>query len=347
MDIPLQWQVYGIAVAIFIAFQVAGLLIVWAAKKYAKPRAEKSKSTLDERLLAAAITPVRFAAFILGLQFGLFYVDPAGVWLGYPWSFWFGTLAIVWAANFLSNFINAFLAWYYYELSEAAKRKHIGLSDDVIPIFRRLVKIVVYSLAIVMVLGRFGVDIGPILATLGLAGLAVALALKDTLENFFAGVYLLTEKPIRQGEYITVIDEENQVSGQVLEVGWSSTRLLADDNTEYYVPNEKVTQCIVHNHSRGESGEWKGATLTVTVPRENDADVVEAILVRSLRKVEAKDKRFTNTQLSGVKFGGVSGDKFVYSVTFAVNDPSKRLDASGTLLKQILSDLRVAGVAGA
>src|SRR2546426_1174391 len=84
------------------------------------------------------------------------------------------------------------------------------------------------------------VAIEPLLTALGVGGLALALALQDTLSNLFAGMHLLADRPIRVGDYVKLSVES--VEGYVVDVGWRSTRVRTLQNNVVIVPNSKVSQ---------------------------------------------------------------------------------------------------------
>lgn len=103
---------------------------------------------------------------------------------------------------------------------------------------------IAFGLALVSILGQLGVNIGPVLASLGIAGLAVALALQDTLGNYFAGITIALDKPFKPGDFIRM---ESGQEGFVDQIGWRSTRIKPFAETYITVPNSKLTTSIVTN----------------------------------------------------------------------------------------------------
>jgi len=84
-----------------------------------------------------------------------------------------------------------------------------------------------------------------VLASLGIAALALSLALQDTLANFFSGLYILVSRPIRMGDYVEL---ENGLKGYVLAIGWRETRIRTLPNNTVVIPNNKLAQSIVINY---------------------------------------------------------------------------------------------------
>ena len=126
--------------------------------------------------------------------------------------------------------VSALFNWYYEEVSPHTPST---LDDRIIPMLRRIAMGLTYAMGGLLVLDLLNINISPILASLGLGGLAVALALQPTLANLFAGTYVMTEGVISQGDYIEL---ENGVAGYVIDVGWRSTRLRTWTNNLVVVP---------------------------------------------------------------------------------------------------------------
>src|SRR5512145_1388177 len=125
-----------------------------------------------------------------------------------------------------------------------------------------------------VLLSSLGIQITPILTALGVGGLAVALALQDTLSNLFAGVHLLADKPIRVGDYVKVADT---VEGHVEDIGWRSTRVRILQNVVVTIPNKRVAESIITNYDLPEPG--LAVLIRVGVDYAADPDLVERLLL--------------------------------------------------------------------
>ena len=133
---------------------------------------------------------------------------------------------------------------------------------------------IVYITGLLVLLSALGIQIAPILTALGVGGLAVALALQDTLSNLFAGVHLLADKPIRVGDYVKVADN---VEGHVVDIGWRSTRVRMLQNVVVTIPNKRVAESIITNYDMPESR--LAVPIRVAVDYGADAELVERLLV--------------------------------------------------------------------
>lgn len=110
---------------------------------------------------------------------------------------------------------------------------------------QNVAKIFVFSVGALIILNSLGVSITPILATLGVGGLAVALALQDTLANLFAGFHISVAKQIRVGDYIKL---ETGEEGYVVDFNWRSTKIKMLSNNLIFVPNDKINKLVVTNY---------------------------------------------------------------------------------------------------
>jgi small-conductance mechanosensitive channel len=157
----------------------------------------------------------------------------------------------------------------------AAASERRALALGVTGLFRTSVRLAVLVVGGLVLLSSFGIAITPILTALGVGGLAVALALQDTLSNLFAGIHLLADRPIRVGDYVRLSAEN--VEGYVVDVGWRSTRIRMLQNNVVVVPNKKVAESVITNYDLGEAR--MALLIRVGVGYDADPDHVERVLV--------------------------------------------------------------------
>ena len=157
----------------------------------------------------------------------------------------------------------------------AAASERRALAVGVTGLFRTSVRLAVLVVGGLVLLSSLGIAITPILTALGVGGLAVALALQDTLSNLFAGVHLLADKPIRVGDYVRLSAEN--VEGHVVDVGWRSTRIRMLQNNVVVVPNKRVAESVITNYDLGETR--MAVAIRVGVAQDSDPDHVARVLV--------------------------------------------------------------------
>ena len=197
---------------------------------------------LDSRLVRATRRPLTLGIVVLGAYLALTLpldlvggqqraVNTVAGLLGL-------ILGVVGVASVISN---AF-GWYLERATAPAAGSNTA--TRLVPLFRRIGVVLVYAVGGLLMLDQLGVDITPLIAGLGLGGLAVALAIQPTLANLFAGTYVMTEGVISPGDYIEL---EGGVAGYVVDVGWRSVRIRTWQNNLVVVPNSRFAETIVTN----------------------------------------------------------------------------------------------------
>jgi len=163
--------------------------------------------------------------------------------------------------------------------------RHPAIKPAVV-VARVSVRLLIGAVAVITALESLGVPVTPLLTTLGVSSLAVALALQDTLANFFAGLYLLADRPIRNGDYIKMNDAGGAGGeGFVETIGWRSSRLRTMASNTVIVPNTKLSQAILTNFHMPAAP--VGMAVNVTVAHDSDTGQVEAALNDELARAQS------------------------------------------------------------
>jgi small-conductance mechanosensitive channel len=147
-------------------------------------------------------------------------------------------------------------------------------------IFITVGRLIIYLVGFLILLQTFGISITPILTALGVGGLAVALALQDTLANLFAGVHLLASRKIRIGDYVAL---ETAQEGYVVDINWRNTSIRQLSGNMTIVPNAKMASAIVTNFYRPQNE--LSVPVAVSVDYASDLDQVEAVTKDVIRDV--------------------------------------------------------------
>jgi small-conductance mechanosensitive channel len=158
-------------------------------------------------------------------------------------------------------------------------------TEGVLPstIFSNITRIAVYIIGILVALQSLGISITPILTALGVGGLAVALALQDTLSNLFSGIHILLSKQVRRGDYIRLSATEE---GYVTDITWRNTTILAMSNNMIIVPNSKLATAIITNFNLPEGD--LSLLVQVGVSYDSDLERVERIAIEVGRGIMAE-----------------------------------------------------------
>jgi len=150
----------------------------------------------------------------------------------------------------------------------------------VIPLLSRALKALVAFVALILILNSLGINVTALVAGLGVAGIAVAFALQETLSQFFAGLYLMSERPIRVGDYIRL---ESGEEGYVVDVGWRSTKIRQLSNDLVIVPNSKLAGSRIINFYLPDP--QSACLVQVGVSYNSDLEKVERVTVEVAKEV--------------------------------------------------------------
>jgi len=145
---------------------------------------------------------------------------------------------------------------------------------------QNITRIIIFGIGILIILNSLGIAITPILATLGVGGLAVALALQDTLSNLFSGFHITIARQIRIGDYIKLDTGEE---GYVTDINWRTTKIRMLPNNVVLVPNEKLTKVIVTNYYLPDKE--MAVLVNVGVHYASDLKKVEKVTCEVAKKV--------------------------------------------------------------
>lgn len=205
---------------------------------------------------------------------------------------------------------------------------------------QNLAQISVVILGGLILLNHFNVSITPMLTALGVGGLAVALALQDTLSNLFGGFYVAVAGQVRLGDYIKLNTGEE---GYVTDIGWRSTTIRALANNLIIVPNAKLAQAIVTNYYLPEKR--MSASFVVTVGYDCDTDAAEKVLAEVLEEAAGQIPGMLKDPAPSVAFDPGFGESGVgLSANFHVAEFVNQFSVRNELKKRVLRRLRAEGI---
>lgn len=199
-----------------------------------------------------------------------------------------------------------------------------------------LAQLAVIILGLMVLLNLLGISVTPILTALGVGGLAVALALQDTLSNLFAGFYMAVARQVRLGDYIRLNTGEE---GYVTDITWRSTTLRALANNLIIIPNNKLAQAIVTNFHLPEKG--MGVSIQINVATDSDTDLVERMLLDEAVRAAVDIPGMLADPAPYVRFEPGMGDwSLGYSLNYTVREFSDQYFVRHELRRRVLRRLR-------
>jgi len=230
--------VHGLIVLI-VGF-LAVWIITWILKNWMRHLVKRTKATWDDMLLSKSQKPIIFFVTLLVLKKAvrIMTADPGHIAMS---DQIIHSLLIFTAAYLIVISIDLILEHWG---SVFARRTKSELDDNLLALGHKFAMVIIYVMALLFVLEQWGVDAGKLFTTLGIAGIAVAFALQESLGNVFGGISLILDNTIRKGD---VIELDDGTTGRVMDVGIRSTKIKTWDNEEIIVPNGKLSNSKIKN----------------------------------------------------------------------------------------------------
>jgi MscS family membrane protein len=261
----------------------AGLILAGIAHfiiQWLKERAEKTKTRLDDIILMAVGTPVVIGIIALSvyIAFTRFDIVPEFLdWLITPQVInAVFTLLAAWIVSvFVCNTIRTYGTLF-------AEKTEADVDARLIPGLVIAARYLIWFFAFLIILTNFAFDITPLLAGAGIGALALALAAQEILGNFLGGVIIAVDKPFRIGDRIKV----DTFFGDVMSIGFRSTRIRTMDNQIITVPNSTITSGIVINYALPDK--YLKVRIPFSVAYGTDMDRVTDILLAIAREAAEK-----------------------------------------------------------
>jgi len=239
--------------------------------KYIRKITEKTRTDIDDMLMRVIRKPLCIFIILVGFYFGL-----KSLSILTPYSLWINRLFFIISALLLSLIVARILSFFISRWLKVQKQ-----FQKTPKLISTVVSIVIYLIAFLMILRYLNIEITPLVATLGLGGLAVGLALQNTLSNFFAGVHIISDRPINVGDYIEM---EGNIAGYVEDIGWRSTRIRTLPNTIVVVPNSKIAESVIVNNYL--PVQEMSIVLQCGVAYDSDLEKVEKVTIDVARKIQ-------------------------------------------------------------
>lgn len=254
-----------------VGFVAAGYILRYVLNVHVTRFAKKTKTKIDDIVLGAVKGPIVLVFLIAGINFALaqvVFIPPEVLQYLPPLSY----VAIVLIAMIAVLRAATGILKYYGTI-----RPHL---KSLVPIASKIMKILVYFVAFILILNGLGINVTALVAGLGIGGIAIAFALQETLSQFFSGMYITTDRPIREGDYIKL---ESGEEGYVVSIGWRSTRIRELPNNIIVVPNSKLAGATIINYNMPETE--LAVLVQVGVSYDSDLEKVERVTIDVAKKV--------------------------------------------------------------
>lgn len=307
---------------------IVALLIRYTLEHFLNKLLQKTKTKADDEIVAAAKTPVFWTVFLVGIYYATLSFELSDEFLKVINNLLTSLGLIIWTIAGLKILKIIF--------SELAKRlDSVGKSSDAIPFLENLAKLALVATVTLILLNNWGVNITPLLASAGVAGLAVAFAAKDTVANLFGGISVFFDKPYKVEDYV-IIDDKYR--GEVIQIGLRSTKIRTRDNVLLSVPNSVMVTNAVINET-GFDPKLR-IRIPLGVSYDSDLDEVEKVLVDEVKK----HPKVLSSPTPRVRFRKFGDSAVELEVLGVIERPPERGRTTHEIIKRLHKRLKREGI---
>jgi small-conductance mechanosensitive channel len=267
------WE-YVVALAVIVGALIVAKIATFAIGRFESHIATKTKTQADDIIIEAVKKPVRLGVILIGLFFAL-PMMPALAPYAAELAMLFTVIFPLYGAYFASRLASATV--------EIAEKTETKADEQFLPIIKKVIYAIIFGLAGLVILGALGIEITTLIAAMGIGGLAIALALQPTLANFFSGMQMVLDRPIKIGDYVEL---EGGDKGTVVDIGWRSTRVQTYANNIVAIPNSKMAESKIINYNVPNTE--IGFKVESGVAYDSDLEKVEKISLQVAKEILKK-----------------------------------------------------------
>ncbi|MCK4340170.1 MAG: mechanosensitive ion channel [Phycisphaerae bacterium] len=294
------WQWIGIALVLVLGALVrvlSQMLLPWISRRLLRTEGAE----VLPRALRRALRPTSNLAMVAVWWVLLQFLDLGATIMSWAWPVLKVVMALVgvYASYRLVDVVASFLA-------ARASRTATRMDDVLVPLVKKTVKVAVVALGFVFILSAFGYEIDKWLAALGVGGLAISFAAKDTIANLFGSVNVVLDRPFQVGDWVKIGDSE----GTVESVGLRSSRIRTFYNSQMTIPNAEIMNATIDNLGRRR---YRRTSTTISVTYATTPEQLEAFcegIREIIRKHPDTRKDYFHVYVS--KFAASSIDIMLY-----------------------------------
>src|SRR5712671_1446401 len=311
------------------AFAVGGAIVGLVLQYVMFPGGRRTRSWLGSMLYAVLRGPTVLWCAAAGLFLALDVFDITGhLAIGVRHTlFVLVVLSISWS---VARLVGAVVA-------RLARPLHGTLASATLLV--NVARLVILMLGILIILQTFGVSITPALTALGIGGLAIGLALQDTLANFFAGIHILSSRQVRPGDYVQLASGEE---GYIQDVTWRYTTIRQVSNNLTIVPNAKLAGTTLTNYYLPSME--PAVLVPVTVVNDSDLSRVETVSIEVARAVLEKVSGGVNGSEPFVRFNAFSKPGVAFTVVMRGREIADQHVIQSEFIKQLQQRFRAEAI---
>jgi len=330
-------KIYGVSLLeilvgitiIFLAFIIAKI-VYWFVEKYLEKLVKKSKTEIDDLLLKNIKRPIYISIILAGVYVAIFSITSLQkyAYLIYLKNI-FSVLFIILVAYAVASILNVIIIAVWRRGASKVVKEH---EKHILWILKTTAYFFVYFIAFIMILGVFNIDVTAFIATLGIMGIAIALAVQSTLSDLISTVTIYFDHPFEVGDLVRIKNYEGYVSA----IGWRTTRIITTSGDLAVIPNKMVVSSPVENLSRVKERKIK-ININVKISEDAITKDIKKILVDTCKNFEDIDDFSVHLQ-------SISGTTMGYEIIASARcDYNRMMEIKENLLMKIYTELRNRG----
>ncbi len=258
---------------VVISFVLAFLAKI-IVKKVLKPLAKKTKTKIDDLIIKSLSSLVFYIVLLLGLKISIQHFEFKTTIL----QSLINSFLIFIVSLLLIRIINEFAQQW---MKEWKAKTRTTADERLIPFLQKIIKAVIIILSVIFIFNAWRINISPLLATAGIAGLAIGLAVKDSLSNILGGLQLVLDRTFKVGDKVQL---ESGETGVILDIGLRSTKLKTYDNEVIYIPNGYLANAKIKNFTQPDLS--VRVNVNFGVEYGSDPEKVRKVVLETVKKIE-------------------------------------------------------------
>lgn len=263
-------------IIIFIVFWILSKIIKFILRVLIPKIASKTKTKVDSLIIERTHRPASYLILLLGLYIALIPLELPEK-LSTVINDVILSLCVICFSIIGIKVIDVILDIWG---NEWAKKTESSLDDALLPLFHKTSKVLFFIFCLVIIIKVWGFNISGLLAGVGIAGMVLGLALKDSLANIFGGISIVMDKSVKVGDKVKLGSGE---LGVIQDIGLRSTKLKTYDNELITIPNGKLSESIIINYVQPD--DKHRAIVKFGVEYGNDVDKVKKVALKAIQGI--------------------------------------------------------------
>lgn len=313
------------ALFLLLVFVIIAKSFLFVSKKIIRKITKKTKFEWDDKLLDLIERPIAIVIVLIGTRLAIIPLNIEDLYKAVI-SHFVNSLIIIAAFYSLSLSLTLFIDIWAKNFAQKTKTK---IDEQLLPLIKKTLKVILVLICALFILKEWGVNIGPLLASLGIAGIAIGLALQPTLSNIFAGIALIVDRNFKKGDAIEI----DGISGVIEDIGLRTTRIKTFDNDIVTFPNNNISNIKITNHLQPDKS--ARFNIQVGVSYGTKIEKVKKIIYNEINK----NKRILKEPKPNVLFSDMGDFALKFNVFCWVGDFNEKGTIKDELLTEIYNSL--------